>query len=192
MSAPPKLQQAPGQQGGPVVLGASCGGAHTAFLLRAVVDAKEDYREDQVGRPAASHLCLQPAFNFSLSLIQPRCGMCRQVELAASVIESFFRGNHVRVLSDAVQARKRGGRADVSHSGAQRDAAASVIQAGWRLKAADMERARNDQLQQMRALRDSGEVNNWGTLNRRFDAARVGKAFAAAGMEAAGLTRASW
>ena len=29
VSAPPKLQQAPGQQGGPVVLGASCGGAHT-------------------------------------------------------------------------------------------------------------------------------------------------------------------
>ena len=35
--APPKLPQAPGQQDGPVVLGASCGGAHTVFVLKAIV-----------------------------------------------------------------------------------------------------------------------------------------------------------
>jgi hypothetical protein len=149
-------------RGGVRVLGASCGGAHTAFLLRAVVDAKADYREDQVA-------------------------------LAATVIESFFRGNHVRVLSDAVRARKRDGRADYMHTVAQRDAAAAVIQAGWRLKAADMDRARKEQLIQMRALRDAnGEGSSWGGLVRRFDAAKVGKAFAEAGMLAAGLTRASW
>ena len=52
---------------------------------------------------------------------------------------------------------------------------------------------RKEQLEQMRALRDAaGEGSNWGGLVRRFDAARVGKAFAEAGMLAAGLTRASW
>ena len=35
------------------VLGVSCGGEHTAYLLRAVVDAKEDYRADQVAAAAS-------------------------------------------------------------------------------------------------------------------------------------------
>ena len=42
VSAPPKLQQVPGQQGGTVVLGASCGGEHTVFVLKSIVDAEDD------------------------------------------------------------------------------------------------------------------------------------------------------
>ena len=36
------------------VLGASCGGSHTAFVLRTVIDAREDYREDQLEVAAAA------------------------------------------------------------------------------------------------------------------------------------------
>ena len=47
VSAPPKLQQVPGQQGGTVVLGASCGGEHTVFVLKSIVDAEDDVRADE-------------------------------------------------------------------------------------------------------------------------------------------------
>ena len=148
---------------GVCVLGASCGGAHTAFLLRTVVDAKEDYREDQ-----------QAA--------------------AAAVIESFFRGNHVRVLNDAVAHRKHGGRADHLHSLGQREAAAKVIQAGWRLHKHEADRERRDQLDAMRALRDPADEEDWwGRVQRQFGAAVTGKAFADAGAAArVNVTKASW
>ena len=149
----------------PVVLGASCGGAHTAFLLRAVVDAAADYREDQVA-------------------------------VAASVIEALFRGNHVRTLSDAIASRKRGGRADVSHSMAQREAAVTVLQAQWRLHLAARERERRARLREMRALRaqDAGDgALPWNRVQQQFDTAVTAKRLAQAGATAASnMTRASW
>ena len=135
---------------GVVVLGASCGGQHTAFLLRTVVDAKEDYRADQIAH-------------------------------AATVIEALFRGNHQRHLSDAVRQRKRGGRADVHHSAKQRDMAASVLQAAWRLHLGVLERERREQLRQLRALRDHADDDKWwGRIQRQFDAASVSNTFAEA------------
>ena len=47
VSAPPKLQQVPGQKGGAVVLGASCGGEHTVFVLKSIVDPADDVRADE-------------------------------------------------------------------------------------------------------------------------------------------------
>ena len=154
---PPKFSSREGVQ----VLGASCGGQHTAFLLRTVVDAKSDYREDQI-------------------------------TYAATVIEALFRGKHERVKRDAVRARKSGGRADVHHSAKQREGAAAVLQAAWRLHLGVLERERRDQLMQLRALRDHGDDDRWwGRIQRQFDAAATSNVFA----EAHGnrtILRASW
>ena len=146
------------------VLGASCGGAHTAFLLRAVVDIKEDYRSDQL-------------------------------EIAAATIEAFFRGNHVRVYSEAVQKRKRNGRADHMHTLAQRDAAACVIQSAARMHLAENLRHRKAQIRRMRELRgDEGgdDPDAWGKIQRQFTAAVAGRALTAEAERAAYLTKASW
>lgn len=141
------------------VLGASCGGSHTAFLLRAVVDPKVDYREDQVA-------------------------------LAATVIESFFRGNHVRAVNEAVERRKRT-KEMKTHTMQQRHAAASVIQAAGRMHLAVLGRERMEQLAQMRELRDAADAdgNNWGRAQGQFYAAQTGKAFSTPSVN---ITKASW
>ena len=143
------------------VLGASCGGAHTMFLLRAVVDPRVDYREDQVA-------------------------------LAATVITSFFRGNTVRALDKAVERRKRA-KETKTHTLAQRQQAAEVIQAGTRMHLGIRERERREQLAQMRELRDTAdeEGNNWARAQRQFQAAQTGNAFAGLARPV-NLTKASW
>ena len=156
---PPKFLSG---ESGVRVLGASCGGQHTAFLLRDVVDVKEDYREDQVAA-------------------------------AASVIEAFFRGNHVRALGDAVEKRKKDGRADVAHSAAQRGSASSVIQAGWRLHAGKLQRERREQLRILRQLRGHADDDRWwGRIQNQFDAASKAKVFADAANAARSITQMTW
>ena len=117
------------------------------------MDAREDYREDQLAA-------------------------------AATVIEALFRGNHVRALSEAVEKRKRGGRADLNHSAAQRGAAASVLQAAWRGHAASLERERREQLRQLRALRDHADDERWwGRIQSQFTTASAANTFADAAFQ---------
>ena len=157
---------ADGGGGGPPpvrVLGASCGGEHTMFLLRAVVDPRVDYREDQL-------------------------------ELAASVIGALFRGNHVRAMDKAVERRRRP-KEERGFSHAARVNAAEVIQAAGRMHLAVRQRERQEQLAQMRALRDAAdeEGNNWARAQRQFQNAQMGNAFSGMGdPRRANLTKASW
>lgn len=155
---PPKFAE----RDGVVVLGASCGGQHTAFLLRQVVDAHEDYRDDQK-------------------------------EAAASVIEALFRGRHARLLSDSLAQRNAVKRAGIQHTAVQRAAAASVLQAAWRLHLGVLERERREQIRLLRALRAGGDDEHWwGRIQRQFDAASSAKVFSDMAVNAKTLTKASW
>ncbi len=157
---PPKLAR-----DGVHVLGVSCGGAHTGFVLRAVVDAREDYREDQV-------------------------------EMAATVIESFFRGAHVRAVREAAAARhdKKAHRSAANQAQQRRDASVRLLQSQWRVALRARAAERNAQLERMRGLHDplrDEPVPGWGRAKAQLDAALVGAAFSKAA-EGANLTKASW
>ena len=146
------------------VLGASCGGAHTAFVLRTVIDPKEDYREDQVA-------------------------------MAATVIESFFRGTHVRAVREAAAARKAKKRnltvATIFQS--RRDASIRLIQSQWRIGLRLRAAERNAQLERMRNMGfgPGKDPPGWGAAKTQLSAALVGTAFIAAA-EGANVTKPSW
>ena len=153
------------------VIGASCGGTQTAFVLRTIIDAKEDYREDQV-------------------------------EKAASVIESFFRGNHVRTVKEAAEARKQGrdphSRRDERQRRAQKraekEASAKVIQSAFRIGQRTRDAHRQEQLKVMRELRDparDGESAGWGRVVAQFDAASTGAKLTQGGARS-NVTKATW
>ena len=99
----------------------------------------------------------------------------------------------MRVYSEAVQRRKRHGRADHMHTLAQREGAACVIQSAMRMKLAENTRERKAQLRRMRELRgDADDADAWGKIQRQFTAAVAGRALSAEAARAAGLTKASW
>ena len=190
---PPKFLSREGVR----VLGASCGGQHTAFLLRDVVVCAHTspipaHSPPRRGGRLHALTCRVPP-------VPPRLQDAKddyredQVAAAASVIEAFFRGNHVRALGDAVEKRKKGGRADVAHSAAQRGAASSVIQAGWRLHAGKLQRERREQLRILRQLRGHADDDRWwGRIQNQFDAASKAKVFADAANAARSITQMTW
>ena len=110
-----------------------------------------------------------------------------------AVIEALFRGNHQRHLDQAVAERKRGGRADRMHSKAQKDAAATVIQRGMRLRLGILERDRENQIRQLRALRGHADDERWwGRIQYQFQAASHSQAFVDAFAAGQTITHASW
>ena len=98
----------------------------------------------------------------------------------------------MRALDKAVERRKRA-KETKTHTLAQRQQAAEVIQAGTRMHLGIRERERREQLAQMRELRDTAdeEGNNWARAQRQFQAAQTGNAFAGLARPV-NLTKASW
>jgi len=147
------------------VLGASCGGLHTAFVLRAVVDAKEDYREDQKDKAAAT---IEAFF--------------RGAHVRA-----------VREAKDKRQEKLKR-RSAASQAKARRDLSVRVIQSQWRIALRQRAADRNAQLERMRGLHDPIRdvvQPGWGRAKAQLDAALVGAAISQA-VEGANKTKASW
>lgn len=147
------------------VLGASCGGNHTAFVLRAAIDAQEDYRQDQV-------------------------------EVAASTIEAFFRGNHVRAVRDARHHRTKKlttRQTPSEQRQARREAAVDVLQSAWKLALRVRAVERRAQLEAMRGLQDAidDDPASWARARMQLDAAKLGGAFAFEDKHGH-VTKASW
>ena len=159
--------------GAPTVLGASCGGAHTAFLLASVIDAKRDYREDQLEVAAAT---IEAFF---------RGHHQRYLQEHAE---------HRKLAAASLLSRKRGARYAAEADSLHRQAAARVIQSSWRVhwKAKEKEKAR--QLSYMRGLRNEAKDDpaGWDRAKRQLDAAVVGAAFGMAGARLANTTKPSW
>ena len=106
-------------------------------------------------------------------------------------------GEHKLLVGGEAEAveRRRRAKEQKGATAAQREHAAEVIQASGRMYLAVRGRERQEQLAQMRALRDAAdeEGNNWARAQRQFQNAQMGNAFAGmADPRKVNLTKASW
>ena len=164
---PPKLERADA----PRVVGASCGGSHSAFVIERVVDAKEDYREDQLEMAAAT---IEAFFRGNHARHLHEHAEHRKRYKAVKLSRKHKQGHDAHALQQA--------------------AAARAIQSGWRLHWRKREEDRAQQLQVMRGLRNEAidDPAGWSRAKRQLDAAVVGAAFTDAAQRVANFTKASW